>query len=911
MKSPFRNLKIMLHTAAMLAWFASPSLSATAHDVSVTLNGLDPITKTLIPAFGDLDIYESGVFMTYCVPIYRRAEEDERDLPDELEAHLKDQEPELQYGELPDSQVEFIGWNCDIEPFPWTDRFYCRDWSAVFVVDGSLPIDSNTFSGHFGDDGRLSTAVDLDATDFTVTLMLVGNRVENLGCEILHPFNETVIYAVDINVEGLSGSIDVTLAATNTVTEGVTNSTIYIETIDQDSLELDVDRVTLEMVSNNQIDELLRLTPPGSPFIVPLVFGVTSLAWISDNEIADVVLGLGYGVASGDCGNTEDCLVDVVEGILESGVVLSNLTDDINAAIAVPLSLSTNLASGGVGANINALLSDLASSESANSMTGTWTVSVTNTTNGACANGLTGFTAPLPGPASAVNGDVDFTVPFSLIGDAAQVVLRQVNFCTNYSFGPFSGSIHPNGSLGVARGGPARVDLTLPALLNSEAPGANGTLTFDVAMYTRPGVTTDGNLALELTTLFITNLIGTITTFVGPTIATYNFGPEGATMTTPAGDFPAPNIATNVETAVNRAIGGSFPIPFVYRGSVYVAPHVYAQPDGLIVDSGSISLGMDIMDGSTPVDVAVVRVEGVAPYTEMPFLAGAIRQVPVAAIIRNRDAWNVAPPTDVTIEMGLYRQVVWLPPLQPGEEFAVPFTISVGVDENGSVNVAPTAIITADILGMGTGESTIYDPNRENNVFELTIDDDWFRSDYTVEIEEISALLGRIQGGETIITSQIVSAGFTVTARVRNIGGEGVDSFTLRRLNVYVDDTFYAGVLIGGLEVGEEREAILEFQVPDGPAALTCTYDFRAELVAGDKKGANDRDYASVAVESSDCVGGGPTDADLDWIEEHGDDLLEATFEGTNQVTWGNDAHGTAGDVGPNAPILDRLEPLP
>jgi hypothetical protein len=41
-----------------------------------------------------------------------------------------------------------------------------------------------------------------------------------------------------------------------------------------------------------------------------------------------------------------------------------------------------------------------------------------------------------------------------------------------------------------------------------------------------------------------------------------------------------------------------------------------------------------------------------------------------------------------------------------------------------------------------------------------------------------------------------------------------------------------------------------------------------AELMAGDKKGANDRAYASLQVESSGCVGGGPTDADPELVEE-------------------------------------------
>jgi hypothetical protein len=288
-------------------------------------------------------------------------------------------------------------------------------------------------------------------------------------------------------------------------------------------------------------------------------------------------------------------------------------------------------------------------------------------------------------------------------------------------------------------------------------------------------------------------------------IATYIFGPAGATLTIPpAAPVAVPNIGPTIQTNINNAIAPFFPIPLAQWSTVYIAPHVYLEQNEVTVNTGAFSLGMDIKDGSQSVDVAVVRVEGAAPYTEISIGFGAVRQVPVNAIIKNRDPWNVAPPTDVTIGFGENRQVYWLPPLQPGEEFPVPFTVGVGVDANGSVTFAPTVIITADI-----GESTIVDPNRENNVFELTIDDDWFQSDYTVEIVEIEGLLTQVQSGEIIISSTVVSGEFTVTAKVRNIGGEPPDAFSLRRLSVYVNDTYYAAQYIGALQVGEEQEVVV------------------------------------------------------------------------------------------------------
>jgi hypothetical protein len=52
---------------------------------------------------------------------------------------------------------------------------------------------------------------------------------------------------------------------------------------------------------------------------------------------------------------------------------------------------------------------------------------------------------------------------------------------------------------------------------------------------------------------------------------------------------------------------------------VYIAPHVYIEQNGLKIDTGSFSLGVDVKDGSQPADVAVMRVEGAAPEVDMVY----------------------------------------------------------------------------------------------------------------------------------------------------------------------------------------------------------------------------------------------------------------------------------------------------
>jgi hypothetical protein len=262
----------------------------------------------------------------------------------------------------------------------------------------------------------------------------------------------------------------------------------------------------------------------------------------------------------------------------------------------------------------------------------------------------------------------------------------------------------------------------------------------------------------------------------------------------------------------------------------------------------------------------------------------------------------------------------WIPPLQPGEEYAIPFTVYVAVDSTGSVTLGPTITVTADILGMNpvaafAGQSTINDPDRSNNVFNLKMDDAWFRPDYKVEIASIAARLAMLKHGQIITKYSVESADFTVTVRVRNVGGESAAPNLLRSLDMLVHDEVYGSRFVGGLDVGQEVEVVFDFHVPDGPSAMDCTYRFKADLAGSDAKAGNDWDYSTLEVESSGCVGGGPTDADLEALDQTIDDVLESKFEGLNQVTWGTDNRGYEntglGSVGSNAPILDELDPLP
>lgn len=84
------------------------------------------------------------------------------------------------------------------------------------------------------------------------------------------------------------------------------------------------------------------------------------------------------------------------------------------------------------------------------------------------------------------------------------------------------------------------------------------------------------------------------------------------------------------------------------------------------------------------------------------------------------------------------------------------------------------------------------------------------------------------------------------------------------------------------------------------------------EIEKDDTKRSNNDDFQTIHVESSRCIGSGPNDGDLQWIEEHATDLLEDKFSGLEQEAWGTDGHNHGGlDTGSHPLILDQQDSLP
>ena len=346
------------------------------------------------------------------------------------------------------------------------------------------------------------------------------------------------------------------------------------------------------------------------------------------------------------------------------------------------------------------------------------------------------------------------------------------------------------------------------------------------------------------------------------------------------------------------------------------------------VDAGSFSLGVDIKDGSHPTDIAVRRVEGAAPYVDNPVGDIFLREIPLKAIIKNTEYYE-APPVDITIEVGNVSQVQWIPTLLAKEEFEVPFSAAVFVDADGKVLLGATVKIFADKADREDPEYTIVDNNRENNILEITIDDDFFKPDLEVEIREIGVNSLYHLSENTLIVDDIVSSDLTIPVVVKNIGTESDDRLARHTLRVFVNGELYDTTLVqggldngvlsdtalveGALDIAEERRIVFELHVPEGPVAMYCTYQVEVELESDDVNQRNNDDARSVRVESGTCVNSGPNQDDINHLDNvaSGDPLDHHNkFDALNTVEAGSENTNPGIDSGTsNAPDFDRIDP--
>ena len=871
--NPFGSF--LLSATFLVSICCSSSHTAFAHDVDVTLKGLENLTEIYLPikvdneCFGQdragleeiaeivgsttlideqeyLDllcnrIVAEDILMVKegCKNIYALPSDDDSDLPDELSdiPNLdKLQEPDLEYGELPDvEEPDIIGKDCTNADnlIVWNPQIHCREWTGSYSINAYLPIEPDSIVAEFGNNRRVNTEIDLSGAEAEIVFTFVGDRVDDVGCVLVHPFQDTMVYVIKANVSGLSGSVDLTLGL------DPTNSTIIVEQIHTKTLdiEFDDDSLDMELYSNNIL--------------------VNALEYSNQKDLLEILFDIvaTYNNLSGGCTVLEDCVNDLIDGLIvgddgfiintfgldsvDVGDLVTDLADTINSLLTNSLSISTNFNLGtGTTGTVNAVITQLDSSQSENTFTATYDITASSLTTNACGLGLTGFVAPPAGIPTPIDGDIVFTVPFSLVGEAGQTVIEQLPFCATTNFGGFAGQLSPNGNLTISRAGANRVGLSLPMALNAVSPLATGAITFNSSMDAEPQLDGSGNISLVLTNIFVSNILGNIN-IPAPCPGGINITVGGVNdgLITPCFtnlNFNGPALAGTIQTNLNTLLSG-VPIPtLVQRSTIYIEPHVYVQAVDQVVDEGSLSLGLDIKDGSMPTDAAVLSVQSSAAHRDISAGGSFWKEIPLFINIKNEDYDAILPPVDLTITDAGTNTVVWLPPVQPQEIHQVPYTVNVPTDTDG--NVLGT---TSLLLVLDNTVSNIIDYDLENNSLQVDIDEDWFQPDYEVTIDSISVVNMLEEGSGVIESSE-----FDIVATVRNIGSDGIYPILNSSLIVSVNGTQYKTELFRSLGVAEEETLSMSIHVPEGPRySSTCEYDVELETVL-----ATDADQANNTV---------------------------------------------------------------
>ncbi|MGB5199504.1 MAG: CARDB domain-containing protein [Sedimenticolaceae bacterium] len=282
--------------------------------------------------------------------------------------------------------------------------------------------------------------------------------------------------------------------------------------------------------------------------------------------------------------------------------------------------------------------------------------------------------------------------------------------------------------------------------------------------------------------------------------------------------------------------------------------------------------------------------------------------VPFRAEVFNVDSENTAPRVDIVMTYDdmwtdssiTSQQVVWTDSIDPNGRTEATFYLDVPSDRLCAGPIGDTlAIFQAD----GNSE-TLNDANRDNNGVELIIDQDYWRPDYVIR-DIAPAGLGQNTR--------------TISFAIRNIGPrDGANGRAIPIASTRVTDvggsTVHFSALTSNLAPGEQQVFEAALPIDD---CHTLTYLVTADSLDAVDEYDESNNSAEVRLAPPAGIGlcpdvtyGGEDnhEAELAWINEHGFEVLDDKFDSLNTVEWGTD-RGTNIDIGPNAPILDRLDP--
>jgi hypothetical protein len=350
-----------------------------------------------------------------------------------------------------------------------------------------------------------------------------------------------------------------------------------------------------------------------------------------------------------------------------------------------------------------------------------------------------------------------------------------------------------------------------------------------------------------------------------------------------------------------------------------------ADPDNRYVESDEKN-NIDTVSFDTAVDLSVA-VEVAAPprCQSLEGRDGLLGQyswfeIPYRVTVTNLDQDNSAPGADLVMEyenkvtswVTPIERVIWLTAFEPAGTQEGLFAVEVPADDNCSAPLRDTRV-TFTIDG---NSHSIHDTNRADNTEVIIVNADYWRPDYTVRnIQQVG--IGHQQPGAGY---QGATPSRTISYAVRNVGPARRPGRVGLQSNTHVLDSEGTSVFsepTPNLDPGDEQVYQASLAVDDC-VVITNTISADHQNTVDELEESNNQ--SAVRLHPITSVGVCPEvddkqdyEAELGWIEQNGFEVMDKKFEGLNRVEWGTERGNNpiAENVGPGAPILDRLEENP
>jgi hypothetical protein len=416
---------------------------------------------------------------------------------------------------------EVIPSLADPDEFDFADVYFLKNAAlSCFVADVgvkdmhlSAPVNSQTVSGYFGNEGKVFSTVDLDAS-FDATFFWDLEAGDGVLCDIVSAIDNAADFVVGLFGGDSSGS-------------QTANDISYEElTLTAAGLEAEFDFTLALSGSRLSIADISKLTAEIGSLQYDGTALVEGLAILAEDVI---------NLVAGD-------VTDVVNTVVNEELLPeqeSRVQSLVNDALEQNLFMQNSVQLGEFDATIGVEASVLKSSRSANTMTMEFAVELTSdVATASCAEDLS-FSSLSVGSAPSTTADFDIQIPHWLVAKIIHEAGRQGLFCHNTLL-PFSTdpwTMRPQGALTVANARftevitssqgysmsvvhhPGELVVTVPVVFTGDGLTYFGSASADLQVYFKP-VIPAGNrkVYMSVTEIDLVNVVAGLTLSSGAVV---------------------------------------------------------------------------------------------------------------------------------------------------------------------------------------------------------------------------------------------------------------------------------------------------------------------------------------------------------------------------------------------------------